>query len=282
MTAREVLLALAVKHQGDYGKMFSDIKKIVPLTEEDKQKAKSETKANYLTIIDADYPECFRNAYQPPLLLFYYGNIDLLFKPYRLTAIGSRHPDVYQSQTCYSLISNVEETMHKKAILVSGMAIGLDQQCMLAAKDAEAPIISVIGSGIDNPFPSDNQGIYEYCKSGKGLVLSEYPGMTQAQPEHFLFRNRLLAALSKVLFVGGGKLHSGTSVTVRYALDEGKDILALPCNISGNDLTNSLIKEGADPVLEAMDLIEPLLSNYGYDEEMKKILLHKREKFSLP
>lgn len=272
MEAKDILVALSLKYEGDYEKMLSDIRKKVPLTKEEKERGQRETKSMVVSIVDSDYPSCFRSCYQPPLLLYYYGNLSLLEKPYRLTAIGTRHPSVYQSETCYSLLSQAEERMKDKMIVVSGMAIGLDQQCMLAAMDRGAPVVSVIGSGIDKPFPSENQGLYEYCKSGKGLVLSEYPIHCSAKPENFLFRNRLLAGISNVLFVGGGKSHSGTSVTVRYALEEGKDVLALPCNIGGDDLTNSLIKDGASPVLDTNDILEALFSAYGIDEEMKRVL----------
>ena len=85
------------------------------------------------------------------------------------------------------------------------MAKGIDQAGMKAAMDVGAPVISVIGSGTDNPDPKDNAGIYEYCKSGKGLIMSEYPNTAKAAPNNFVFRNRLLAALSDITFVGGGK-----------------------------------------------------------------------------
>jgi DNA processing protein len=127
----------------------------------------------------------------------------------------------------------------------------------------KAPIISVIGSGIDNPYPSDNDGIYDYCKSGKGLVISEYPGKVSAKPENFLFRNRLLSSLSEVMFVAGGKNRSGTSSSVRLALEDNREILALPCDITGDDLTNSLISDGALSVLSASDLVNSLKERYN-------------------
>lgn len=272
MNADDVLLALSVKREGNYSLMISDIKKKVPLTHEEMQAARDLTKANFLTIVDHEYPSCFTMIENPPLILYYYGNFDLLNKPYRLTVVGTRQPTVYQEDTTYKMIQEVEEKTKNRVIICSGMAKGIDQAAMKAAMDVGAPVISIIGSGIDNPYPSENQELYEYCKSDKGLVLSEYPLSQQAKPENFLFRNRLLAAVSQVLFVGGGKSHSGTSATVRYALDDNRDVYALPCNVSGNDLTNSLIQEGAYSALSSMDLIEGLISSYGLGDDMKSLL----------
>jgi DNA processing protein len=141
------------------------------------------------------------------------------------------------------------------------MAYGLDQVCMKAAMRVGAPVVSIIGSGIDLPYPSENDGLYDYCKSGKGLVISEYPLTREAQPKNFIFRNRLLAACSPIIFVGGGKNLSGTSATVRMALERGKEITALPCNVTGNDLSNTLIKDGATSILSSEDLIKELMES---------------------
>jgi DNA processing protein len=89
-------------------------------------------------------------------------------------------------------------------------------------------------------------------------VVSEYPALGKAKPENFLFRNRLLVGLSETVFVGGGKNRSGTSSSVRIAIENNKEIMALPCNITGDDLTNSLIADGARSVLCAKDIVECL------------------------
>ncbi len=256
MDAREVLLTMSYLKSGDWNEIYQSIKDKERLKDEEILKAKKETKANFITVVDKNYPDCFKHLYNPPFLLYYYGNLSLLSYPYRLTVIGTRKPTLYQNNTVYSFIQECEDKLENKMVVISGMAKGIDQSGMKAAMDKGAPIISVIGSGIDHPYPKENDGIYDYCKSGKGLVFSEYPLKTEAKPNNFVFRNRLLAALSYVTFVGGGKKISGSMSTVHQSIELNNEILALPCNTTGDDLTNILIKEGANSVLTAEDIIE--------------------------
>ncbi len=259
-TARQVLLSLCMHFEGDYSKMLDELStRRHSLSNEEMDGILSQKmESSYCCITDSDYPACFKEVVKPPLVFFYYGDISLLSKKYRLTCVGTRKPTIYQNETCYRFISEMEEKMKDEVVIVSGMAKGLDQTCMKAAMTRGAPLVSIIGSGIDDPYPEDNGGIYEYCKSGKGLVISEYPLKMKAKPENFLFRNRLLAAAGKALFVGGAKKRSGTSSTVSYALEDGKNVMALPCNVSGDDLTNLIIKDGAYPVLDSDDLVNEI------------------------
>lgn len=262
-TARQVLLSLSMRFEGDYQKMLEEIStKRHSLSNEEMENLLSrKMDCSYCCVTDNDYPECFKAIMKPPLVFFYYGDLSLLSRKYRITCVGTRKPSIYQNETCYKFVSEMEEKMDSSVVVVSGMAKGLDQTCMKAAMEKNAPIISIIGSGIDDPYPEDNGGIYEYCKENKGLVISEYPLTIKAKPENFLFRNRLLAAAGKLLFVGGAKRRSGTSSTVSYALENGKNILALPCNISGDDLTNQIIKDGATPILDSDDLVNEVIDS---------------------
>ncbi|MFA6829214.1 MAG: DNA-processing protein DprA [Bacilli bacterium] len=257
-TVRDVLLYLSVKYQGNWNLMYKAIKNKQPFSNENVTDAYNKTKTEFLALTDENYPEGLKNQPNPPFILYYYGNINLLNEGYRLSSIGTRTPSLYQSDMVYKLIKETERELDNRVVIVSGMAKGLDCSSMKAAMETNAPVISVIGSGINNPYPSENHEIYEYCKSGKGLVLSEYPDMEEAKPDNFVFRNRIIAALGNQMFVEGGSLRSGTSSSVRLALDANKDILALPCNVSGDDLTNVLIQEGARSVLSAKDLVEAI------------------------
>jgi DNA processing protein len=260
--SREVLLFLSNKFEGEWQKIFDALqKKEIDVTDEEIKKLEAITKANYVEITSPMYPDCFKESYNPPFLFYYYGNLDLLNARYRMTCVGTRKPTMYQTDTCDMLIREVEEHFHNEVVIISGMAYGLDQVCMKAAMRVGAPVVSIIGSGIDLPYPSENDGLYDYCKSGKGLVISEYPLTREAQPKNFIFRNRLLAACSPIIFVGGGKNLSGTSATVRMALERGKEITALPCNVTGNDLSNTLIKDGATSIISSEDLIKELMES---------------------
>lgn len=261
VSARDILLSISIQYDGDYQKMIEEIKYRKPaFTPERIQEALSKVKSNFCEITGDQYPEVFKHCANPPILFYYYGNLSLLEKKYRITCVGSRKPSIYQNRTCYEFLQRCEEHFKDELVVVSGMADGLDQTFMKAAMERGSPVVSIIGSGIDNPYPSDNQGIYDYCKSGKGLVISEYPGNLQAKKENFLFRNRLLAIASPVLFIGGGTNRSGTSSTLKYALDFGKEVCALPCNVTGDDLTNAAIKSGAESILCPKDLIDAIES----------------------
>lgn len=257
VSARDILLSISIQYDGDYQKMLNEIKYHKPDLSGNKiQEALSKVKANFCELTGEQYPSSFKNCINPPILFYYYGNLSLLEKKYRITCVGSRKPTIYQNRTCFEFLQRCEEHFKNDLVIVSGMAGGLDQTFMKAAMEKEAPVVSIIGSGIDNPYPSDNGGIYDYCKSGKGLVISEYPGELSAKKENFLFRNRLLAVASPVLFIGGGNNRSGTASTLKYALEFGKEVCALPCNVTGDDLTNSSIKSGAESILCPRDLID--------------------------
>lgn len=261
ISAREVLLTLSYSKKGDWDKIYAHIKDKIPLDENLKNEAFKNTHSNYVTIVDENYPNCLKQIHKPPFVLYYYGNLSLLKSHCRLTAIGSREPNLYQIDACYKLISECENLLDSNLVIISGMAKGLDSLMMKAAMDKNAPVISILGSGIDNPYPKINKFIYDYCKEKNGLVLSEYPGELSAKPTNFLFRNRLLAALAPSMFVGGGKLKSGTNNSVYWATTFNKNILALPCNqdFMNPDLTNELIKQGATPILSTFDLKEEII-----------------------
>lgn len=271
-TAREVLLTISYQKKGRWEEIYSHIKEKKPISKEETLEAFAKTQANFITIVDSEYPNSLKGIFKPPFVLYYYGNPSLLNEPYRLTAVGSRNPTIYQNDTSYRLIKELENSMEKKVVIVSGMAKGIDATMMKAAKDTGSPIISVIASGIDKPYPKENDGIYDYCKEGKGLVLSEYPLDTEAKPQNFLFRNRILAALSPSMFIGAGKKKSGTNNSVYWAMSFGKNILTLPCNQNLDDpeLTNELLKQGAEPVLSSNDLKLELLQTGKIEMAGKK------------
>lgn len=260
LTPREILFSLSYQCRGDWDKIYQAIQTKTPVPQDMILKAKQMQHSNYLSLLDENYPQSLKEIYKPPFLLYYYGNLSLLNCPYRLSVVGTRNPTLYQNDTVYDLIQKVEEKTENKTCIISGMAKGIDQAALKAAMDQKAPVIAVIASGIDNPYPEENGGLYEYCKSANGLVFSEYPGEEKAKKENFLFRNRLIVALSDILFVGGGKHRSGTSSSVNQAIEYNKEILALPCNITGDDLTNALIRDGAMSVLDENDILGALIS----------------------
>ena len=257
---REILHYFSLKHDGNWDKIFEAIKNHVPFDEEEYNKIKDNNK--YVTILDESYPDSLKIINNPPFVLYYYGDLDLLSSKYRLSSIGTRKPTLYQDKETYNLISEVEKELNSEVTIISGMAKGLDTTSMQAAIDKKAPVIAVLGTNIDQIYPIESQEVYNYCKNN-GLIISEYPLNYSSTPEDFIKRNRIIAGISDVIFVGGGKTKSGTATTIRYAIDNNKDILALPCNNSGDDLTNTLISDGADIVLSSKDIINALKNRYN-------------------
>ncbi len=256
--ARDIILALSIHCDGEWKQIYDIVAKKIHFSDEAFRQEIEKEKAPFLCLTDEDYPDYFKIIHQPPFLLYYYGNVDLLKKGPRMTVVGTRHPNDYQKGAIPALLKECFERLKNRLVVVSGMAEGIDSLAMRTAMEQGLPVVGILGSGIDNPYPERSRDIYEYCKSGKGLVLSEYPLTAQPLASHFTFRNRLLAACGDLLFVGGGKNRSGTSSTARQALEMGKDILALPCNVSGDDLTNALIRDGARPVLDGKDIADAL------------------------
>lgn len=263
LSQREIVHYFCLKYLGCWDRIYEALKKKEEFNEKEYKKL-IVNQPPFISILDDDYPDELKKIYKPPLGLFYYGNLDLLKSKYRLTSIGSRTPTKYQEQYTYKLIKEVEEKYDSKVVLVSGMAKGLDYISMLAALNTSSPIISVLGNGLDIIYPKESIEIYNYCKNKNGLILSEYPNSYTPNKEDFIKRNRIIASLSKIIYLGGGKNLSGSATTIRFALDQNKEILALPCNNSGDDLTNTLISEGADIVLSSSDIITKLEKIYNF------------------
>lgn len=259
--ARDIVLALSVKCRGEWKDIYDIIEKKKRISDEEIQDALRNLNSSFVCITDDSFPDCVKSVYQPPFLLYYYGNYSLVSRKRKLAAVGTRTPSEYQEKMTKKLIGETIDHFEGDVVIVSGMANGLDSIAMRQAMRRGTPIIGILGSGIDNPYPENNRDIYDYCRDGKGLILSEYPTTIEPLPQHFTFRNRLIAAVGDVCFIDGGKIRSGTASTARQALELGKDILALPCDISGDDLTNSLIKDGAHSVLDAMDIVQSLKEN---------------------
>lgn len=252
----EVLLTISYQNDGDWERMFKMIKNKTPLDKDCLARAKDNLKAQFTHVLKADYPDCFRKTEKPPISLYYYGDLKLLAKPL-IAVVGSRHPTLYQVKKTQELLDEFFKKTENKYGLISGLAKGIDQAAMEVAIKNKAKLVGILGSGIENCYPQSNQHIYDYCKEN-GLILSEYPDKVEPLPEHFPLRNRLIAYAAKCMFVPSGTIRSGTSSSIRLALDAGKDILALPCDLGENDLTDQLIHDGAICLTGVDDLIQAM------------------------
>ena len=213
--------------------------------------------ANYFTILDDEYPELLKKIYDPPLLLFYTGNLQLLTSEYLISMVGSRHQTSYHLEIADKIIG---EFAGSPLTIVSGLAIGLDTACHQAALKNNLGTIAVLGSGLDQAsfYPKINFKLSQEIIQKGGLLLSEYPSGTKPALHHFPRRNRILAGLSRATVVISGALKSGTLITAQVALDEGREVFAVPGNINQQlcQGPNSLLQNGANILISGQDILE--------------------------
>ena len=236
-----LLVYLAVKYQGDIDKIltaiqFGDIN--VPY--EEAMRVYKALPCQAVTILDYDYPQKLKQAYRPPIVLFYYGDISLLNE--RLFAVvGSRDMSDYGKQ-CTEIIV---QGLAKKCVIISGLARGIDAAAHECAIKNNGRTIAVLGSGIDNCYPSDNKELYEEIKKHH-LLISEYPYDAPPDREHFPMRNRIITGLCDALYIPQiNSYMSGTMISLTMGLELGKGIFIAAYPPGSNTINNKLLDEGA-------------------------------------
>ncbi len=255
---RKKLIDLSYHYKGDYLKLkiaSADIDNC----EVDGDK-NIDISCSTLVYKDEHYPDYFLNLDNPPLVLYYYGNKHLLKMKNRFAVVGTRKPSSSGVKVINGILDYVLEH-YKKAgesfVLVNGMANGIDLLAARMAIKYNLPIIMYLGSGIDCVYPANAMDVYDYCKRGMGLVLSEYPNDVLPNSKHFPFRNRLIAATSTSVFVPEATIPSGTYSTINHALNLGLEIATCPISFDvKNSLNNELIKDGAQPITSGKELVE--------------------------
>lgn len=235
--------------------------------------------ANYFTILDYEYPGLLKKIYDPPLLLFYAGDLKLLASEYLVSMVGSRHQTSYHQEVANKIIS---ELSGSPLVIVSGLAIGLDSICHQAALQNNLGTIAVLGSGLDQAsfYPKVNFKLSQEIIQKGGLILSEYPVGTKPALHNFPRRNRILAGLSRAIVVISGALKSGTLITAQVALDEGREVFALPGNINQQlcQGPNSLLQNGANIITSGQDILDYYQLTKQKQLKIKTLDLNVKEK----
>jgi DNA processing protein len=201
---------------------------------------------------DPEYPASFVEVDEPPPLLFATGDLALLELP-ACAVVGSRNHSPYGARVCRAI---VEVAAAAGLVVVSGMARGLDAVAHTAALDAGGKSIGVLGNGLGVIYPAANRALYQRMTSA-GLLLTEFPPGEKPTAGSFPRRNRLISALARVTIVVEAAAGSGALITVEKALEQGKDVMAVPGPITSavSVGTNRLIRDGAMPLLEPADVL---------------------------
>ncbi len=248
---RRILLYFSLKYQGDYSQIFQAIQNKEKVDPSDLEQIEQRIQCNYLTLLDKDYPESLKHIYNPPWVIYYYGDLSLL-NTKMVAMIGTRQASEYGKRMCEKIVAESKSYPYS---IVSGLAYGIDSIAHQQAINHQIKTIAVLGSGIDYCYPKAHLQLYEAIKE-KGLILSEYPNRLPPQKNYFLVRNRLIAALSEQVVVIEANYKSGTMNTVAYALEYGKDICCVPHMANQKSGCNLLIKQGAKLVECAKDIFE--------------------------
>jgi DNA processing protein len=208
-----------------------------------------------ISILDKEYPEPLSHITTAPPILFVKGGL-IPEDRFALAVVGSRRMSEYGRKISADLSYSLAEA---GLTIVSGMARGIDTAAHSASLKAGGRTIAVLGCGLDICYPSENRELMKaICKSGS--VVSEFPFGAWPARENFPRRNRLISGLSLGVLVIEAAARSGSLITARFALEQGKEVFAVPGNITSTNSegTNTLIKRGAKPVQRAEDVIEEL------------------------
>jgi DNA processing protein len=209
-----------------------------------------------LTYEDADYPERLREIFDPPPVLWVLGDVRQLSRP-AIAIVGTRHPTPYGTGMAEVLARDLAS---RRLVVLSGMARGIDAAAHRGALGASGSTVAVWGTGVDVIYPKENKTLAENILVAGGAIVSEYRLGTFPAPQNFPKRNRILSGMSiGVLVVEAGE-NSGTRVTARCALEQDRDVYAVPGNVTNKNAwgPNTLIKQGAKLVATWEDVWQEL------------------------
>lgn len=241
----------------------------------DPQKFKAELEKSglkWITIFDEHYPALLKQIYDPPVVLYYLGDLPDMQKA--VAIVGTRKVSAYGRLVTEKF---AKELVSSGVVIVSGLARGVDSVAHRQTILSEGQTIAVLGGGLKKIFPAENEQLAKQIASGFGAVISEFAPDAPSLPGNFPVRNRIIAGLCVATLVTEAAIDSGSLITARLALEEGRDVFAVPgpINSSLSQGSNLLIKEGAKVALEPADLTEGL---GFYKKPKKELILSEEEK----
>lgn len=213
---------------------------------------------NTVTKTHARYPALLKKIYDPPAVIYYRGTLPNPDAPC-FAVVGTRLPTPYGRAVVHDIVTKLAAT---GVIIVSGMARGIDSLAHQAALETGGRTIAVLGSGINDTaiYPPEHRDLANHIIESDGAILSEYPDETTPLKSYFVARNRIIAGMSVGTLVIEAREKSGSLITARFALDEGRAVFAVPGPITNQNSagTNGLIKQGAYLVTSADDILSIL------------------------
>ncbi|MCL2063679.1 MAG: DNA-processing protein DprA [Candidatus Cloacimonetes bacterium] len=241
----------------------------------------------FISFFDDDYPDQLRSIYQPPLFLTALGDVSLMRNiddipatppcngGHIISIVGTRKATQYGRYLTEKIVNSL---VTSNFIICSGMALGIDSVAHRKTLDSGGFTIAVLACGLDTIYPPQNRELYHRIKE-KGLIISEILPCLPFEKFHFPQRNRIVAGLSKGVCVIEGSLQSGAMITAKFALEQGKEVYALPGDIIRPEAQgpNSLISKGAKIILTPDDIVMDYNVEYSVNKPVKKIELTEEE-----
>ena len=221
----------------------------------DQQQKMLEAGADLVAISDPRYPKRLKEVFDPPIVLFARGRVELL-ESIMLGVVGTRRPTAYGIAATERLSPDLAQA---GLTIVSGMARGIDTAAHRGALAVGGDTIAVFGCGVDQVYPAENRKLAAEIAE-KGLRISEFPMSSPAYPQNFPIRNRIISGMSVGVLVVEGAQYSGSSITARMALEQQREVFAVPGNITSKMSwgPNLLVKQGAKLVQEWNDVLVEL------------------------
>ncbi|WP_285766582.1 DNA-processing protein DprA [Peribacillus sp. SI8-4] len=225
----------------------------------EKLKKYQENQIHWITMLDEDYPFLLKQIFDPPWVLYYRGDKKLLGRKDTLGVVGTRKPTSYGLKALKTILLPLAQ---KKYVIISGVATGIDSRAHEITLEADGDTIGILGGGLMQIYPKSNIPLAEKIID-KGLLISETPPEMRAEPWMFPLRNRIISGLSQGVFIVEAKEKSGSLITAQTALEQGREVFALPGNVTSPESvgTNRLIADGAKLVLSSHQIEEEFFRN---------------------
>lgn len=224
---------------------------------------------SWISLYDENYPKLLSQIYDPPIILYYKGNLDCLNKKC-IAVVGTRKMTGYGKAVCEQFVKTLVEF---NLTIVSGLAKGIDAQAHKTTVGMGGQTVAVLGGGLNEIYPPENRSLAQDIINGGGAIISELPPDYPSMPGNFPARNRIISGLSLATLVVEASEDSGSLITAREALEQGREVFAVPGPVTSNLSKGpiDLIKKGAQAVFSAEEILEELGINRVMSDKSKVI-----------